>query len=148
MVLSPIPFPVIHQVSKQISSPGSFILGSGWGRMGVNRTFLGDLYTRPWTMNAISPGENGHREGTFYQDTELWESYVPENNSLGVPGDWVSERCGKMWSEWLLEIKILRTLLCHAKGKYLAFFSSFEKVPGWDLREETRKTKLGSTISH
>lgn len=119
--------------------------GEGWGWTGLSsETFTLDL---EWWMR-FHQVKMGIGEGTFYQDTELWESYVPENNSLGVSGDWVSERCGKMWSEWLLEIKILRTLLCHAKGKYLAFFSSFEKVPGWDLREETRKTKLGSTISH
>ena len=138
-----------RSVSRFLSQALSF-WEVGGGRMGVNRTFLRDLYTWPWMMNVISPGGNGHRRGNILPRHRIMrECYVPENNSLGVPGDWVSGRWEKMWSEWLLEIKILRTLLCHAKGKYLVpFFFSFEKVPGWDLRGETRKTKLGSTISH
>ena len=88
-----------------------------------------DIYTWPWMMNVISPGGNGIGEGTLnMKTTELWEYYVPENSTLWVCLETVSGGWGKMWSEWLPELKILRILLCHVNGKILnSFLSSLLK---------------------
>ena len=91
-----------------------------------------DIYTWPWMMNVISPGGNGVGEGTLHiKTTELWECYVPENSTLWVCLETVSGGWGKMWSEWLPELKILRTLLCHGiifNGKiFNSFLSSLLK---------------------
>lgn len=51
-----------------------------------------------------------------------------------------------MWSEWLLKVKILRTLLCYAKCKTI-YFLSFEKLPGMSFKGENKK-KMGSTTLH
>lgn len=66
-------------------------------------------------------------EGTFYSKTQNCERGVCSSklSSLGVTGERVSGELGKMRSEWLFQIKILRTLLCHAKGKIFSLFSFF-----------------------
>lgn len=45
---------------------------------------------------------------------------------------------GMIWSEWLLKVKILRTLLCYAKCKTI-YFLSFEKLPGMSFKGENKK---------
>ena len=73
--------------------------------------------------------EKGIAVGTFYTKTQNHERGLCSRklNSWGVPKDRVRGGSVKMWSEWLLDIKILRILQCHTKGKIFSSFFLFWK---------------------